>query len=195
MNEPRFVAPQLNGDLMPGSSNAHVARIPEPADEAALEHVVALLRERLYGAISCLATLAVLSRHAYADTDAWELVLDVALASGGLWAASLLADWVSHLAVHGKGPRGKDALDVLRASGQILAAATAPVLVLVAAGLGWLGTDVALDIAQWLLVAGLCVIALLALRRTKLAWWQRFLTIGVLAGLGVIVIAIKTWAH
>ncbi|OPX09418.1 hypothetical protein B1790_15880 [Mycobacterium sp. AT1] len=97
--------------------------------------------------------------------------------------------------MHGQGPRGKDAVGVLRASGQILAAATAPVLVLVAAGLGWLSADVALDIAQCLLVAGLGLIALLALRRTKLVWWQRLLTIGVLAGLGVIVIAIKTWAH
>lgn len=180
---------------MPGIGDADVAGISEPADAAAVQQVVVLLRERLYGAISCLATLAVLSRHAYADTDAWELVLDVALASGGLWAASLLADWVSHLAVHGQGPRGSDALGVFRASGQILAAATAPVLVLVAAGLGWLGTDVALDIAQWLLVAGLGLIALLALRRTKLVWWQRLLTIGVLAGLGVMVIAIKTLAH
>ncbi|OPX12574.1 hypothetical protein B1790_03170, partial [Mycobacterium sp. AT1] len=86
---------------MPGIGDADTAGNPVPVDAAAVEHVVVLLRERLYGAISCLATLAVLSRHADADTDAWELVLDVALASGGLWAASLLAHWVSHLAVHG----------------------------------------------------------------------------------------------
>ena len=57
--------------------------------------VVARLRERLYGAISCLATLAVLARYTTEDTSAWVRVFDVAVATGGLWAASLLADWVA----------------------------------------------------------------------------------------------------
>ena len=52
-----------------------------------------MLRERLYGAISCLATLAVLSRYTDEETSAWARVLDVAVTMGGLWAASLLADW------------------------------------------------------------------------------------------------------
>ena len=58
-------------------------------------HVVVRLRERLYGAISGLATLAVLARYTSADTNAWIRVLDVAVATGGPWAASLLADWVA----------------------------------------------------------------------------------------------------
>ena len=72
--------------------------IKEPA--VPVEHVVAMLRERLYGAISCLATLAVLTRYTEDDTSGWSRMIDVAVTMGGLWAASLLADWVAHLAVH-----------------------------------------------------------------------------------------------
>jgi hypothetical protein len=69
---------------------------PGPDGQAvAVEHAASRLRERLYGAISGLATLAVLSRYTSADTNAWTRVLDVAVATGGLWAASLLADWVA----------------------------------------------------------------------------------------------------
>jgi hypothetical protein len=160
-----------------------------------MEHVVALLRERLYGAISCLATLAVLARYTTADTSAWSRVFDVGVATGGLWAASLLADWVAHLGVYGNAPRGREALRVLRTSGQILEAAFLPLVVLVAAGVGLLSTYTAMWIAMWVLVAELGVIAFLAVRRTELPWWQQLLTVAGLAGVGVLVVGIKIIAH
>lgn len=58
------------------------------ADDPPVEHVVAALRERMYGAISCLATLAALARYTDVDTNAWYRVIDVAVAAGGLWAAA-----------------------------------------------------------------------------------------------------------
>ena len=162
---------------------------------APVEHVVALLRERLYGAISCLATLAVLARYTTEDTSAWARVVDVAVATGSLWAASLLADWVAHLGVYGTAPRGRDWLRVLRTSGQILQAAFAPLVVLAVAGFGLLSTYTAMWIAMWLLVAELGVIAFLAVRRTQLRWWQRLLTIAALVGVGALVVGIKIVAH
>jgi hypothetical protein len=90
-------------------------------DAAPVEHVVSLLRERLYGAISCLATLAVLARYTTEDTSAWARMLDVAVATGGLWAASLLADWVAHLGVYSTAPRGRELLRIMQSSAQILA--------------------------------------------------------------------------
>ncbi len=99
-----------------------------------------MLRERRYGAISCLATLAVLSRYTDEETSAWARVLDVAVTMGGLWAASLLADWVAHLGVCRRAPRGHAGLRMLQASQQILQAAFLPLLVLVAAGIGLLNT-------------------------------------------------------
>jgi hypothetical protein len=61
------------------------------------EQVAAVLRERIYGGIACLSTLLVLVRPE-ADTTAWRVFVDVVVATGGLWAASLLADYVAHLA-------------------------------------------------------------------------------------------------
>ena len=154
-----------------------------------------VLRERLYGAISCLATLAVLARYTNENTNAWARVLDVVVATGGLWAASLLADWVAHLGVYRRAPRGHAALRMFQASGQILAAAVLPLLVLAAAGIGFLNTETAMWIAMWLLVAELGIIAFLAVRRTQLPWWQEVLTVAALVGVGVIVVGIKTLAH
>lgn len=162
---------------------------------APAHHVVALLRERLYGAISCLGTLAVLTRYDTETTSAWARVLDVAVAMGGLWAASLFADILAHLSVHGRAPRGREAMRVFQASGQILQAAFLPLLVLVVAGIGLLSTSTAMWIARWLLVAELGLIALLAVRRTELPWWQKVLTVAGLIGVGVLVVAIKIIAH
>ena len=164
-------------------------------DQVPVEHVVSLLRERLYGAISCLATLAVLARYTTEDTSAWARMLDVAVATGGLWAASLLADWVAHLGVYRTSPRGRDLRRMLQSSGQILEAAFLPLVVLAVAGLGGLNTYTATWIASWVLVAELGVIALLAVRRTQLPWWQQVLAVALLVGVGVLVLGIKIIAH
>ena len=164
-------------------------------EEIPVPQVVALLRERVYGAMACLATLAVLVRYTAPETSAWARVLDVAVATGGLWAASLLADWVAHLGVHRSAPRGRAALRMLQASGQIVEAAVLPLLVLVAAGVGLMSTSTAMWIAMWILVAELGVIALLAVRRAQLSWWQKLFTITALIGVGVLVIGIKILAH
>ena len=160
-----------------------------------VQHVVSLLRERVYGAMACLATLAVLVRYTAPETSAWARVLDVAGATGGLWAASLLADWIAHLGVHRSAPRGRAALRMLQASGQIVQAAVLPLLVLIAAGFGLLSTSTAMWIAMWILVGELGVIALLAVRRAQLRWWQQVFTITVLVGVGVLLVGIKMLAH
>lgn len=160
-----------------------------------VEHVVSLLRERLYGAISCLATLAVLARYTTDDTSAWARMLDIAVATGGLWAASLLADWVAHLGVYSTAPRGGDLLRMLQSSAQILEAAFLPLAILAVAGMGALTTYTATWVAAWVLVAELGVIALLAVRRTQLPWWQRALAVALLVGVGVLVLGIKILAH
>jgi hypothetical protein len=164
-------------------------------DQVPVEHVVSLLRERLYGAISCLATLAVLARYTTEDTSAWARMLDVAVATGGLWAASLLADWLAHLGVYSTAPRGRELLHILQSSGQILEAAFIPLVILAVAGIGGLSTYTATWIAMWVLVAELGVIALLAVRRTRLAWWRQALVIALLVGVGLLVLAIKILAH
>jgi hypothetical protein len=68
-------------------------------------------------------------------------------------------------------------------------------LLLVAAGLGWLHTDVAMWTAIWVLVAELGIIAFLALRRAHLHWWQKTFAVTALAGVGMFVVAVKDLAH
>jgi hypothetical protein len=159
------------------------------------DHAVALLRERVYGAVGCLATLAALVRYTDVETSAWVRVVDVLVATGGLWAASLLADWVAHLGVHRNAPRGRGALRMLQASCQIVAAAVLPLLALVAAGAGMLSTYTAMWVAMWILVAELGFIALLAVRRAQLRLWQKLFTVAALTGVGALVVGIKILAH
>jgi hypothetical protein len=157
--------------------------------------VAAVLRERIYGGIACLSTLLVLLGHGEADTGAWTAVLDVAVATGGLWAASVLAEYVAHLAAHGHGPRGPEAIGVFRASGQILEASAVPVLLLVVAGVGVLPLDTALWAGVWISVGSLGLFALLAARRTALPGWKRAVLVVVLLALGALVVGVKTLAH
>lgn len=105
-----------------------------PADTGG-EHDFAVLRERLYGAISCLAALAVPARYTTADTSAWSRLLDVAVATGGLW------------------------------------------------------------VAMWALVAELGLIALFAVYKTQLHWWEKLLAVLILASFGAVVLVIKMLAH
>jgi hypothetical protein len=157
--------------------------------------VAALLRERIYGGIACLTTLLLLLRYPSEEQSAWPVVLDVAVATGSLWAASLLADLVSHLAAHGSAPRGAEGRHMLRASGQILEAAVVPLVLLVLSGLGVLMTERAIRIGVWVSVVQLGLFALLAARRTELTWWKRSLLVVALLGLGALVVLLKTLAH
>ena len=169
--------------------------VNEARPEVAPENVAALLRERIYGGIACLSTLLLLLRYPEEEQSAWPVVLDVVVATGSLWAASLLADLVAHLAAHGVAPRGAEAGRMFRTSGQILEAAVVPLVLLVLAGLGVLRLEGALRAGVWASVITLGLFALLAARRTKLAWWKRLLIVAALIGLGALVVLLKTLAH
>ena len=157
--------------------------------------VVALLRERLYGAISCLATLAVLARYTDERTTGWVRVVDIAVAAGGLWAASLLAELIAHIGAEGHPPRGTAAVTILRSSSQILEASVAPAIILGAAAVGWVPTTTAMWGAMWFLVGELALITWLAVRRTGLPLWQRVLATLTLAAIGAAVVAVKMLSH
>jgi len=69
------------------------------------------------------------------------------------------------------------------------------VIVLVLAVFDVLDTDTAMWIGMWTLVGELGIIALLAMRRTRLPWWQQAISVAVLVGLGLLVVGIKIIAH
>ena len=169
--------------------------VTEVRADAAPEDVAALLRERIYGGIACLSTLLLLVRDPGEEPSAWPIVLDVVVATGSLWAASILADLVAHLAAHGVAPRGAEAVRMFRTSGQILEAAVIPLVLLVLAGVGVLRVEGALRAGVWVSVITLGLFASLAARRTKLAGWKRLLIVAALIGLGALVVLLKTLAH
>jgi len=68
-------------------------------------------------------------------------------------------------------------------------------LALATAGLDLVDTDTAMWIAKWILVGELGLIALAAVRRTGLPWWQQTLAVVALTGIGLLVIGVKVLAH
>ena len=159
------------------------------------DQVAAVLRERIYGGIACLSTLLVLVRYPQDGATPWSAVVDVVVATGGLWAASLLADYVSHLAAHGERPHRAEVASILRASGQILEASFLPLLLLVLAAVGVIGLAVALRVAIAVLIVELGLFALLASRRAGVSGWQRIGIVVVLMGIGALVVLLKTLGH
>jgi hypothetical protein len=50
-------------------------------------------------------------------------------------------------------------------------------------------------VAMWALVAELGLIALFAVRKIQLRWWEKLLTVLILASFGAAVLVIKMLAH
>ncbi len=170
------------------------ARRAHWSDELPPATVGAILRERLYGNIACLSTLLVLTRHVGGEATAGNALLDVAIATGGLFGASLFAEFVAHLGVHGERLHRGDWRLLLGTSGQIVQAALVPMLLLaVSAITGW-DFHTALWASVWVLVAQMGVFSFLAVRRTGLSWWGRTLLIVAIVAFGLLVLGVKTLA-
>ena len=119
------------------------------------ERMAPVLRERIYGGITCLSTLLILVQHSDADSTPSAAAINVAVGGGALWAASVFADYVSHVVAHGRGPRGAEITHGLWASGQILEAFAMPLLLLVLASLGLMPFRAALWAGIWITVGSL----------------------------------------
>jgi hypothetical protein len=168
-------------------------RSPRAASDA-LERTAPVLRERIYGAITCLSTLLILVRHDSAAFTPSAAAIDLAIGGGALWAASLFADYVSDVSAHGHPSRSEMGRG-LRDSCQILEAFALPILLLVLASLGLVAFEAALWAGVWITVSSLGLFALFAARRLPVLTWKRVLLVLVLLALGALVVALKTLAH
>jgi hypothetical protein len=168
-------------------------RSPHAASDAA-ERTAPVLRERIYGAVTCLSTLLILVRDGTADITPSAAAVDLAVGGGALWGASLFADYVSDVAGHGH-PSRSAMTHGLRDSGQILEAFALPILLLVLANLGLMPFGAALWAGIGITVVSLGLFALLAARRLPVLNWQRAALVLVLLALGALVVAAKTLAH
>lgn len=160
------------------------------APEAAAEH----LRERVYGTVSVLASIATLvaaEHEAGAVAAAVTLVVTV----GALWAASLFADLTAHLAVHQAWPGRVAVRQLLSSHYEILAAAALPVLLVLSTETGWWELDTALRWAAGAQIATLGFVGILAVRGTTIPFWGRVVVVAGEVGLGLAIVGIKTLAH
>lgn len=158
------------------------------------EVAASALRERIYGSIACLSTLLVLTGYSPLEHP-WEKLLDVLIATGGLYTASVLSEFVAHLGVHGLTPDRKEIRHILFVSGQIMAASTVPLILLGLSGFGAIALHGAVWAGVWTLIAEMGVFALLAVRKTSLTWWRRVVLVLSIVGLGLVVVFLKTIAH
>ena len=166
-------------------------RVPEGVT---LELAATALRERIYGSIACLSTLLVITGYSPLEHP-WEKALDVLIATGGLYTASVLSEYVAHLGIHKVTPDRKEIRHIFWVSGQIMAASAIPLVLLVLAGIHALSLHTAVWVGVWVLVAEMGLFALFAVRKTALSRWGRTLLVGALLVLGVAVVFLKTLAH
>jgi hypothetical protein len=169
------------------------SRFLRAASDAA-DRTAPALRERIYGAVTCLSILLILVRYSGAGSSPLAAAVDLCVNAGALWMAGLFADYVSDVAQHGH-PGRPDMARHLRDSGQILEAFTLPILLLVLANLGLMPYNAALRAGIWITVVCLGLFALLAARRLPVLHWQRAALVVVLLALGALVVLVKTLAH
>ena len=178
-------------DEMLGSVHPLIDRGPEGVT---LQIAAQALRERIYGSITCLSTLLLITGY-QPPKSPWEEFFDVLIATGGLWTASVLAEYVSHLGAHQKPPDLKEIRHMLWVSGQIMAASAIPLALLLLAALDLVSLHTAVWAGVWVLVVEMGTFAFLAARRTSLKWWARTILIAALVVLGLLVVFLKMLAY
>lgn len=150
------------------------------------------LRERLYGALSCLSLLVTLRT---GHETAWESVATLLITAAGLWGAAMVADLLSHTAVHADLPSRTDVGHAFAATFQIVVASLAPVAILALAGFGVMSVDTALVTATVILEVELGLFAFVAVWRTPLTWPRKMFVIAIVALIGLGVVVLKALVH
>lgn len=154
----------------------------------------AAIKERVYATFTGLAIVLVQNTNVE-HTSAPQAAVTLLIGIVAIALAGFAADLVAHLATHGSFPRGADLREVLKLTGTALGSAAVPLLVLLAAVLGWIELRTALTIASIVYVAILGLIGYVAVRRTGVSWWQQLIALGILVGLGGVVVLVQQLAH
>lgn len=162
-----------------------------PRDE---ENDRAAIKERVYATFTGLAI--VLVQNANADhTSAVRATVTLLVGIVAIALAGFAADLIAHLASHGAFPRGAELTGLFRLTATAIGSAAVPLLVLLAAVLGWLELQTALTIASIVYLAILALIAYVAVRRTGLSGGKQLVAMGILVGLGALVVVVQQLAH
>ncbi|MCP2269944.1 hypothetical protein LV75_002445 [Actinokineospora diospyrosa] len=153
---------------------------------------VARLKERVYLTFTALAVVLALRSHAEHAGEAAVLLL---ITVTGTLLAVLVADVVSHIAVHAALPDRGELGRMLRISFGALGAVTLPFIFIGLAGLGVWRVEVALRASTIALVASLGAIGYIAVRRVRLPPWQRLIVLFAELALGAAVVGLELLAH
>lgn len=150
------------------------------------------LKERVYVTFAALAVVLTLRTHEVsAGTAATTLLITV----GGTLLAVLLADVVSHLAVHAALPTPAEARHMVGVCTGALGVLVLPMVFLGVAGSGAWPVDGALRASTIALVASLGVVGWLAVRRVALPGRQKLAVLAAEVALGVAVVGLELLAH
>jgi len=163
------------------------APAPTPAERADR------LKERVYVTFAALAVVLTLRSHG--DVTAGVAATTLLITVGGTLLAVLLADVVSHIAVHAALPTAAEARHMVAVCTGALGVLVLPMVFVGVAATGSWTVDGALRASTIALVASLGVVGWLAVRRISLPGWQKVLVLAAEVALGVAVVSLELLAH
>ena len=160
-----------------------------PVDERARS-----LKERVYASFTGLSvvTVMVLAGEPPLAQDAF---VTLAAAIIGISIAGFVAEVLAHLVSHKRLPGRTERRTMVRIAGGALASASAPLLALLAAWMGWISIELALQTGIGIYFFTLAAVAFIAAHRTRLPWRQKVVALGGLLGLGALVVGVLAVAH
>ncbi|MFB9959288.1 hypothetical protein [Agromyces bracchium] len=179
------------GDPASRRGRPHRRRGP---DDMPIEEMAEALKERVYATFTGLAI--VLVQHENAEhLTAGRATLTLLVGIVAITAAGFVADVISHLVVHADFPRGGELRRMLRVAGSALGSASIPLVILVLAVLGVFELKGALFASSIVYIVTLALIGYVAVRRSRLAWWEQVVALGLLVLLGLAVVGLQQLAH
>lgn len=163
--------------------------VPAPTPEERADR----LKERVYVTFAALAVVLTLRSHG--DVTAGVAATTLLITVGGTVLAVLLADMVSHIAVHAALPSPAEARHMVAVCTGALGVLALPMVFVGVAATGSWTVDGALRASTIALVASLGVVGWLAVRRVALPRWQKLLVLAAEVALGVAVVSLELLAH
>jgi ABC-type phosphate/phosphonate transport system permease subunit len=169
--------------------------MPSESPVATAEHRAEALKERVYVTFTSLAVVLAMQSHSTEHLGAGEAASTLSITVIGTLLAVFVADVVSHLAVHATVPTAAEIRRMAAVSFGAFATVVLPLVFIGFAGLDSWSVDTALRASTIALTVSLIAIGFLAVRRVKLAWWQRLVVLGAEFAVGAAVVGLELLAH
>lgn len=151
------------------------------------------LKERVYITFAALAVVLALGSDGHGDAGSAARTLFVTVL--GTLLAVLVADWVSHIAVHQHLPTAKELRHMVGVSLGAMTAVAVPLMLVTIAAFGGMPLAAALRASTIVLIVALGAVGYLAVRRVKLPLWQKAVVLLSEVAVGLIVVALEVSAH